>query len=1450
MVDGRRQDEINHHQDEKNLIQRLNHKTGLQFTTDDFKEIYNLPKSREEKIKKKAEEEKWNLFSYYQEIINLHSLKRATLAYQFPEMLEWIFPVEHPNENIPEKEALIALAIQERWNLEKYFKQYCQALIKAGKKPPQLPNENDVDLYRKIYKSMLSRKERQRLKKAGGVFGISDLPSLVYETYSQVVNEQQQSQPTVNSLINSQNPFDRTILRLDDYSIVTYLNELNKYLVVIQEIQKDPSHSANIPTAEAIIRERINQVAHQSISLILALDKFGAYRLSKKQREILTSVPDNADLSLIFGYDPRLDPILSKEEKEKKQRIIKERKKWFDVIQSVLDDLKQSKKALPFVIHLPNEEKKIGAELPELRSLWEEAARKFNRRQALTRLLEIAAGAVAAYGASNLPLVKFAAQESKIIYQEYRRAINQLLSEPPPSGIPGKIRRLMEIAKTTINAPLSFWKEIGQDVGINFLSQYREEINKTHFPDLAISEASGTQLTEQDFIKPIDKPPQTAGELTALLETELGKRKFINALVYNFYKIGSFRFPDEDRFSYIPEDELNEKLALLIDKMLPLLKRESPDKRLDSLNPTSKKQGALFDWQELVIEVLKNYSPNLPEINLLEPYFNEQGYYIDAPLEYCRKRLGYRGVEQIMINLLINKEIRINPSVVVRNQQELSDFLQNNPLDFNYSAFQQWLNNYNQLFPDEETKWQFVSWALSLQQTGEIDLDLVSKFVDLSRFLKKNPFLTSQNSTGQQTLIPFSAIALGTIYEGAREKITRRQFLKAAAVGTGALATYLSLEKLNQVVESPYQATTEILQGLNSNLKEEAKRRLTPILNLHFNGFPSALIVKTSNGQEIGRYFQQNREILPFDQIPQRFKNFLTAVEDKNFFDHDGVDPLGIVRALTSIGGKGGGSTLTQQLIRLFCFSQNELLQEQTNSELAYQRKAVEIIAALIFEKKWEEYFINQGFNESDAKKLTKNKILELYLNNVPLGPNIYGVKAASKFYFNKEPSQLTEIEAAFLIGLIQNPVGYNPLSTSRYDSAGQLIITANPDEQGRILLNDAHPAMRRLRRDIIPVLREQNEISDEVVRSVNEQTIIITPPQSSEHQDYVNMAVNQILNQLSPSQIYSGLEIIVPIDIALQTTLQSEILNKVQQEANNGVTEGAVVILDGETGGILAATGAKVSESGEVVTDNSVCWTANFPGSTVKPFTYARALAEDKINQNSLLTGSTYRGINNAGERNYSPQPWPIALASSLNTAAQQTADRIGATLLSKTWQDLGLSPPSIADISTNLTLGTQPVTPVALAGAYTPFANQGRLNPPTSITEVRQNGRTVFTNSQPPTQVFSPKVADLILNALMNPENKILPRPETWQVLRDGNGWYFAKSGTESNASGVQRAVWMTGGMIHPQTGKKYIVVAYLGTHNPAGMSSTVWGVSTAGPFWRQVIELLKQQGGQETN
>jgi len=238
-------------------------------------------------------------------------------------------------------------------------------------------------------------------------------------------------------------------------------------------------------------------------------------------------------------------------------------------------------------------------------------------------------------------------------------------------------------------------------------------------------------------------------------------------------------------------------------------------------------------------------------------------------------------------------------------------------------------------------------------------------------------------------------------------------------------------------------------------------------------------IILDRNGQEIGRIFVQNRSIMPIEEVPDLFIDTLRAGEDSRFMTHDGIDYIGVIRALKLNYEAGtttqGASTITQQLARnAFPLKQDAA----ARGESGLQRKMVEAFLARRIEKRY-----------------TKKQILGFYLNRIYFGSGFYGLRSASLGYFGKEPKDLNLVECATIVGLIKNPTNNSPLNNPKQSKSSRNNVLKRMVKEGMLSRSAAAEAQAEpLETDPNPLRRGTSHlyerIADAVARSLGEDAL------------------------------------------------------------------------------------------------------------------------------------------------------------------------------------------------------------------------------------------------------------------------------------------------------------------------------------------------------------------------
>ena len=404
-------------------------------------------------------------------------------------------------------------------------------------------------------------------------------------------------------------------------------------------------------------------------------------------------------------------------------------------------------------------------------------------------------------------------------------------------------------------------------------------------------------------------------------------------------------------------------------------------------------------------------------------------------------------------------------------------------------------------------------------------------------------------------------------------------------------------------------------------------------------------------------------ELPPF--LPKAF----IAIEDRRFYSHWGVDPVGVLRALVNnLAGRGvmqGGSTLTQQLAKnLF------LTQERT-----FSRKIQEAILAL-----WLEH------------KYSKDQILELYLNRVYFGSGAYGVDAAAQKYFGRSARDVTLPEAAMLAGLMKAPskLAPNHNESAAIERANQVVTAMAQsgfitEAQAEDAL--AHPAHAVRGRDSASLNYAADyvmDVLDETIGAIDED-IVVTSTIDPAMQASAGRALDDVLDK---------------------------------QGGKFGVTQGALVSLD-SAGAIRALVGGRDYEDSQF---DRVVAAHRQPGSAFKPFVYLTALEHgltpDTVRDDAPINVRGWQP-ENASHKYMGPVNLTTALAMSLNTVAVRLGLEVGPRAIVQTAHRLGIA--SDLQANASIALGTSEVTPLELVTAYVPFANGGIGVQSHIITKVR---------------------------------------------------------------------------------------------------------------------------------
>ena len=452
----------------------------------------------------------------------------------------------------------------------------------------------------------------------------------------------------------------------------------------------------------------------------------------------------------------------------------------------------------------------------------------------------------------------------------------------------------------------------------------------------------------------------------------------------------------------------------------------------------------------------------------------------------------------------------------------------------------------------------------------------------------------------------------------------------------------------------------------------------------------------------------QNRLPIDINKVPKNLQNAFIAAEDNRFYDHIGVDPIGILRAvvtnLTNRGIAQGGSTITQQLAKNAFLSQDQTL----------KRKIQEAILALELERKY-----------------SKKEILEMYMNQIYFGHGAYGIQTAAHTYFGKDVGDLTLAECAMIAGLPKSPNYYS--SSVNEATARKNVVVGQMEKYGYITPSQAEEAKKA-----------SLDIKQKSTSNTTDETAY-----------FIDYVTQEIAQKYGDDALYKdGLKIYTTLDTDKQHAAVQAMRHLPETHTDDqGLTQpqGAIISIDPKTGHILAMVGGRGQDS-----FNRASMAVRQPGSAFKPFVYMTAMEHDMTPDTIVEDKKVEYGgwsPHNADNSYQGRMPLWKALALSVNTVAVQLADKVGPSNVIANAKKLGITT-LVEDGSPNddnlasAALGglTKGVTPLEMAAAYGAFANKGVYIKPTAIVKILdRNGNVLEDNSSDvqKTQVMSEKTA-----------------------------------------------------------------------------------------------------------
>jgi 1A family penicillin-binding protein len=533
---------------------------------------------------------------------------------------------------------------------------------------------------------------------------------------------------------------------------------------------------------------------------------------------------------------------------------------------------------------------------------------------------------------------------------------------------------------------------------------------------------------------------------------------------------------------------------------------------------------------------------------------------------------------------------------------------------------------------------------------------------------------------------------------------------------------------------------------------------------------------------------EANREVVPLDRISPNLKRAVLASEDSHFYDHHGINPTGVGRALVvnwvAGGVREGGSTITMQLVKNLFLSQRR----------AFTRKIAEAVLAVRLEQ-----------------ILSKDQILEMYLNQVYWGHNNYGVQTAARSYFNKSAENLTLGESAMMAGLIQAPEEFSPFVSMKLAKQKQKEVLGRMLELNWITQNDYDSALkqklklgriRSFQGSALPYVT--NTVAQELAKKFGRETLL-----------------------------KGGMRVQTTVDAQFQEMAEDTIRKWHKTLLGEGLhnNQMALVSIDPRTHFVKALVGGVDSKTSEF---NRATQAERQPGSSFKPFVYYTAFASGKFTPDTILDDSPVSYRDGSGwytPKNYDnsfrgPMSLRTAIAMSRNVPVIKVGRAIGINRVIETCRTLGITSPM--EPVTSLPLGAIGVKPIEMASAYATFANYGWQSPPTLIVRVTDSsGNVLLDNTPKPRLVLDPWAAAAILDVMQT-------------VVNEGTGKAAAldrpvagKTGTTSS----EKDIWFVG------TVPQLTTAIWVGRDDNRQLSHGATGGEMVAPIWRDfMLKALK--------
>lgn len=469
---------------------------------------------------------------------------------------------------------------------------------------------------------------------------------------------------------------------------------------------------------------------------------------------------------------------------------------------------------------------------------------------------------------------------------------------------------------------------------------------------------------------------------------------------------------------------------------------------------------------------------------------------------------------------------------------------------------------------------------------------------------------------------------------------------------------------------------------------------------------PIATTIVSEDGVELGRLEVENRQPVTLDEVPKTVKDATIAIEDHRFYEHRGVDLIGIGRAaVANLRGSSlsqGGSTLTQQLVR-------NLNQLGISKEKKYSRKFREALTALRMEQVY-----------------SKQEILQLYLNNVYYGAGAYGIEAASQTYFHKPAAKLDLAEAALLAGLPQRPSAFTPFEHYR-------------------------AALKR-REEVLDRMQEYGYISAKQAEDAKSTTPKLAARPKRHNYDFkapyfVTFVLREVARKFGSDYLYKGIKIETTLNWKMQEAAEKALEDGLDRASGRQANQGALVSIDNNTGYIRAMVGGRSFRADQY---NAVTQGRRQPGSTFKLFVYSAAFDTGTCNLDSVFPDETFYYRGDPKHRSVKGSGSSMSLLSAIqwskNAVAIRVADKVGIRTVIDYAKKMGITSPLDPLLPT--ALGASSVRPLELCSAYSTIPMKGNRCQPMGVIRVTDAEGNILDEFKPEmkTDILKPETTAML--------------------------------------------------------------------------------------------------------